>query len=295
VPKYDAFGREFCEDTLAGLAGESESGGATAAPAGDWTEAQLAAAAEAPAPELPVTPQPAPAPPPPQQFSMPQPTQVPSFDLPAPGAPVVHVRRRSGLGCFVGLVIMLAVVAAPIALVVFSAGDAIDEITDAIDSVPDITVPEPPAEPEQPAKPPVGVSGRSMVAPGNLRKALRRLDRARLGRVTLLRLSPDRVDAQLVKGGRQRSAQVDFEGDLVRGPASPGGTGLSAIALEAIDVRAPARLVRGSAARYKVRERGIDYLVLMPDPIEGHRWTAYFKNRVYVQGDRSGRVVRRIN
>src|SRR5215218_7586423 len=209
VPKYDAFGREFGEDTLAGLAGESESGGATAAPAGDWTEAQLAAAAEAPAPELPVTPQPAPAPPPPQQFSMPQPTQVPSFDLPAPGAPVVHVRRRSGLGCFVGLVIMLAVVAAPIALVVFSAGDAIDEITDAIDSVPDITVPEPPAEPEQPAKPPVGVSGRSMVAPGNLRKALRRLDRARLGRVTLLRLSPDRVDAQLVKGGRQRSAQVD--------------------------------------------------------------------------------------
>ena len=50
--------------------------------------------------------------------------------------------------------------------------------------------------------------------------------------------------------------------------------------------------MRGSAARYGVREKGINYLVLSAVPGEGHHWVAYFKNGVYVRGrpQRQGRA-----
>jgi hypothetical protein len=116
-----------------------------------------------------------------------------------------------------------------------------------------------------------------------------------MGGATLIRLAPERLDAQLVRRARRRSVQVDFQGAVTRGAATGDGAGLTTVALSAIDPGAPARLVRGSAARYKVRTRGINYLVMTPWPGEGHRWIAYFKNGVYVQGDRRGRVVRRIS
>ncbi len=66
--------------------------------------------------------------------------------------------------------------------------------------------------------------------------------------------------------------------------------------LRDIDVRAPTRLVRRSAARFKVRPEGIGYLIASPDftSPRAHHWVAYFKNGVYVQGDATGKVERRI-
>jgi len=218
------------------------------------------------------------------------------FDVAAAGAPVVRVRRRSGVGCLVGLVVLLALVAGPIfALVGFvgSAEDTFDEITGVFDSAPDAER-DVPAAPGQ-AKPPSGLTGASLVSRAGFGKALARLQKAHMGRIGFIRLAPERLDAQLVKGSRQRSAQLDFEGELTRGPTAPGGAGLGSVAFSAIDRSAPARLVRSSAAQFRVREKGIDYLVLMPDPGEGHRWIAYFKNGIYVQGGRNGRVVRRIS
>lgn len=291
MPEYDAFGREIGEDTLAGLGGQSSAPEARAKPAESWTEAQIAEAGAFGATAVPDEPA---APPQPQR--PPGPTSMPSFDVPAPGAPVVRVRRRGGVGCLVGLVILIALVAGPIvALVSFvdDAGDTIDEITGAIDSAPDG---EPaPVAPEPPARPPTGLRGASLVSQSNFGKALARLENAGLGRVTFIRLAPERLDAQLVKGSRQRSAQVTFDGKLTRGPTTAGGAGLDTVAVSAIDRSAPARLVRASAARYSVREQGINYLVLSSFPGEGHRWVAYFKGGTYVQGDRSGRIVRRIN
>ena len=229
----------------------------------------------------------------------PQPQRpTPSFELPAAGARVVHVRRRGGMGCLVGLVILLVVVAAPIFAIVSFVGsvdETFDDITDVFEAAPDLDVPPSPEEPAAPAQPPTGLRGASMVAPANFGKALRRIDEAGIGKVTFIRLSPDRVDAQLVKGSQQRSAQVDFEGEFRRGPAAPGGSTLSTIAFSAIDRSAPARLVRGSAARFDLRTKGINYLVLSPWPGAGPRWVAYFKNGVYVEGDRNGKVVRKIS
>jgi hypothetical protein len=279
VAKYDAFGREIGEDTLAGLGG-SDSAPAREAADDGWTDAQLADAA-AVAPE---SVEPAP-------FVAPTEPAPAMFQVPAPVAPVVRVRRRRGLGCLVGLIVLAVIAAGPIIAVV----GIVDSVEDTFDSTRDAIEGLPGAVPEinMPAEPPTGIAGRSMVARPNFGRALARFDG--MGRVTLIRLSPDRVDAQLVKGRRQRSAQVDFEGELTRGPATPGGAALSTIALSEIDRAAPARLVRASAARYRVRPRGINYLVLMTWPGEGHRWVAYFKNGIYVQGDREGRVVRRIS
>jgi hypothetical protein len=276
VPKYDAFGREIGADTLAGLGGGGDAG----------TEA-TAIPSDAPPAPAPAQPQPQPQPDP-----RPDPKPAPSFEIPARGTVIVRRRRGSGLGCLVSLIVLGAIVAVPIvALVSFvdDAGNTIDEITGRTDTGPD---PEP-AEPAEPVKPPSGLRGASMVAPANFGKALKRL--GGLGGATLIRLSPDRVDAQLVKGSRQRSAQVDFAGKLVRGPATAGGSNLGKVALSGIDRSAPARLVRGSAARYSVREQGINYLVLSLWPGEGQRWVAYFKNGVYVQGDRNGKVLRKIS
>jgi hypothetical protein len=185
------------------------------------------------------------------------------------------------------------IAAAPIIAVVSLVGgarEAIDEVTDAIDSVPDDVVPD---IPDAPPPAPTGIRGESLVARGNFAGALDRM--GGMGGATLIRLAPERIDAQLVRGSRQRSAQVTFAGEVTRGPATGGGAGVATIPLAAIDRGAPARLVRGAAARYRVRPAGINYLVMMPWPGEGHRWIAYFKNGVYVQGDSRGRVVRRIS
>jgi hypothetical protein len=249
VPNYDAFGREIGEDTLAGLGGA-------------------------------VTPEPPTAEPRPPQPQPPAPT------FSAERAAVPRRRRGAGVGCLVGLVILAAIVVAPIlAMVGFigDAGDTIEEITDTIDGI----------DPDVARAPPVGVSGASMVSRTNFAKALARMQAARLGRVDSIRLSPDRVAAQLVKGSRIRDARIDFEGAFERGDLRPGVTS-STVALSAIDAGAPVRLVRGSR-RYGVRPRGIDYLVLTPSAGGNMRWVAYFKRGVYVEGDAHGRVTRRIS
>jgi hypothetical protein len=282
VPKYDAFGREIGEDTLAGLGGSEYAPGRES---DGWTDAQLAEAAAVPQPA--VEPEPPRAEPPHGGQILQSSSAARLQDLTP-----VRVRRRGGAGCLVALVVFAVIAAAPIIAVVGLVGgarDAIDEVTDAIDSVPDDVVPDI-AGPE-PA--PTGIRGDSLVAGANFADALGRI--GGMGGATMIRLAPERLDAQLVRGSRQRSAQVTFEGEVTRGPATGGGSALGTIPLSAIDTGAPARLVRGSAARYRVRPQGINYLVLMPWPGEGHRWIAYFKNGVYVQGDRNGRVVRRIS
>ena len=194
---------------------------------------------------------------------------------PAPVRRVVRVRRRGGFGCLVGLIILLAIAAVPIIAVVSlvgSAGDTFDEITDVLDSAPERSPRSPRRrEPPAPAKPPSGLARRVDGRAGELRQGAEAAGEGGPGRVTYIRLSPDRVDAQLVKGSRQRSASGELRG---RADPRPGDRAarrrLGTVAFSEIDRSAPARLVRGSAARYGVREKGINYLVLSADPGEGH-------------------------
>ena len=97
-----------------------------------------------------------------------------------------------------------------------------------------------------------------------------------------------------VKGSRLRTAQINYKGDFTRGPDTPGGAGARPVAFSDIDAAAPARLVLASK-RYGVRPKQINYLVLSNLPGIGLRWVAYFKNGVYVAGDRHGRGPQKIS
>jgi hypothetical protein len=304
VPEYDAFGREIGENTLAGLGGGDEYAPARKPPRDGWSDEQLAEAAavepdaEATAAE-PLSDGWSGAAAPSGDAAAEAPAAQPAFEAPEhePTAPAfgqpaatVRVRKRTGAGCLAGLIVLVVIAAVPIFAVVGivgSASDAIDEVTDAFESLPD----GPPVIPEV-SPPPAGVQGASLVARANLAPALERL--APMGRAATMRLAPERIDALLVKGSQQRLVQLTNDGALTRGPAAERSGGLPPIALAAIDPAAPARLVRRSAARFDVRPADINYLVLSAAP-GGHRWVAYFKNGVYVEGDRRGRVIRRIS
>jgi hypothetical protein len=263
VPEYDAFGREIGEDTLAGLGGTD----ATVRPT--------------PAPTAEPTPEPA----------------VGGSETPPPEAPMqrITVRRSRGLGCIVGLLILVAVIAGP-AIAIFSlvdeAGDAFDDVTGAIDSLP-----EAPDVPEAPAPAPVGIEGQSMIAKRNLAGTLAQLRADGVKSVVRLTVRPNRIETEAIKGRRERDVQFTFDGAVHRGDASRVNPALGSIPLADVDAAAAARLVRNSAKRFRVRERGINYLVASSDTFTGtgHRWVAYFKNQIYVEGDERGRVIRRID
>jgi hypothetical protein len=263
VPEYDAFGREIGENTLSGLGGD--------------------------APAAPPRAEPERPPEPPQvTFSVPQ-------GAPVTVVPGVRKRRGGGLGCLVGLVILGAVVAGPIFAVVGivgSASDAIDGVTDALDpetlNLPDAPVPDPPA-------PPTGVTGRSMIAKGNVADALRQLEQAGFTKVADVTIWPERFDAETVKGGKARHFVIHAEGGATPGDPSPANPARGTFAIAALDPGAPTRLVRNSVKRYRVREQGINYVIAGRGFDGGQVWRAYFKNGVYVEGDAKGRVIRRFD
>jgi hypothetical protein len=280
VPEYDAFGREIGENTLAGLGGD-----ATAPPqprprpapaaADGWSERTI------PRPEPDRAPEPARV-----TFSVPE-------GAPVTVLPGVRRRRAGGLGCLVGLVVLGAVVAGPVIAIVGlvgSASDVIDDVTEAIDPE---TLDLPGAPDPPPA--PTGVTGRSMIAKANLASALRQLERDGFAKVIDISVWPNRFDAETVKGGKARDVVIHAEGGVTRGDASPANTARGTVPIAALDPAAPTHLVRASAKRFGVRAKGIDYVIASRGFDGGHRWVAYFKNGVYVEGDDRGRVIRRID
>jgi hypothetical protein len=274
VPEYDAFGREIGENTLAGLGGDS-----TVRPAAR-AEPEVAPpppepqAARAPAPEAPEAPQ--------ATFSVPE-------GAPVTAMPGARKRRAGGLGCLVALVIAAAVIAGPVIAIVSFVDDATDAITDVTDAI------DPDTLPEALLPPPVGITGDSMIAEDNFAPALKQVRDAGFTRATGIDLRPDRLTVTAVKGGRQRDVQVSDAGGLERGEPATANTAFGTFALSAVDPAAPARLVRGAAKRYRVKPKGINYVLAGPESGGGHHWRAYFKNGVYVEGDAAGRVIRRFD
>jgi hypothetical protein len=159
VPKYDAFGREIGENTLAGLGGESNAAAAPRAepaPADGWSE--RAAPAEPPTQARPERPQ----------------VKL-SGGAPVTALPGARPRRSKGLGCLISLLVFVGVIVVgpiiAITTLVDDAQDAIEDVTGTID--PDaLDLPEPPNMPES-GPPPSGITGRSLIATRNFRNVLR--------------------------------------------------------------------------------------------------------------------------
>jgi hypothetical protein len=131
-----------------------------------------------------------------------------------------------------------------------------------------------------------------MLRASTLRKALAAARRDPGGRLTLLRVAPERADLQLAaKGGGLTLVQLRADGgrSVVTSPGTPNKT----IGFARVDANAPSRLVRQAAHRLGRSTKSIDYVVLI-NVLGGPRWSAYFKGGAAFLGDAHGHVTRRI-
>ncbi len=204
-----------------------------------------------------------------------------------------------GLGCLIGLVVLVAVVVGPIIAIVSFVSDTADTVQgvrDSIESAQDeFTTADPPPDEAQP--PPTGITGRSMIAPATLAKAIDELQRqdGKLGQLTLW---PERVNADLVtKRDTYRNASLWYDGRLELGDPIDVGIARDVIGWDRIDPQVPQRMVVRSAERFGLRPGRIDYVIGQVDVFDDEplRWVAYFKGGAIVQGDENGRPERRIS
>jgi hypothetical protein len=322
VPKYDAFGREIGEDTLQGLGGSP-----TPAPAdSSWQQrtereeatwqaaenvevARQAAASDAKDAQAERTEDARQ-----DAAGASRYTSQPATDTQrralasqlgsalsqaaaarsSGGTPGITVRKRSaGRGCLVALIVLLAIggslVAGVIGLVssvdVHTGGSSSDSTTTG-------TVPAP--KDEAPKAAPKGLAGASLVRRANLAAALKTLRTSGGGRITNLRVAPERIDATLLtSAGRLRNVQIKPGGKLERF-GSDSGAGFDqtpTLPFAAVNPAAPQRLARAGAERIRVAVSTLQYTV--PVRVSGSvMWAAYFLRGRYVIGDASGRFQR---
>lgn len=215
---------------------------------------------------------------------------TPGAPRPEPAGPAEPSPRRGGTAAAV--LIVAVIVAGVVALVVIGLGGKDDPATTASGAA---ITPQAPATTQQGtggyATPPRPAS---LLRAGALSAALQRLHGR--GRLRVLRVAPDRVDAQLVtNAGALRDVQVTNRGALRDfGAAGSGVAGLPTIPFAQVDTRAPARMVRAAAARSGRGASRVDYLVLLMLPT-GQSWNLYFKpDGLHFAGDLHGSdIVRR--
>jgi hypothetical protein len=135
---------------------------------------------------------------------------------------------------------------------------------------------------------------RSLIDPTAVAGALRKLRGH--GRLRLLRVASDRIDAQLITGaGALRNMQVTADGavrDL--GAAGSGLGGLPTIPFSQVDPAAPERIVRTAARRAGRKPSRVDYLVWLMLS-NGQSWNVYFKpDGLHFSADRHGTGLRRL-
>jgi hypothetical protein len=207
-----------------------------------------------------------------------------------PTRPTVTVQRRgSARGCLIAVVVLLAVLGGVTAAIV-GLVNSVDVKTGGSSGGTKI-IPE--AIKPKPA--PKGLGARSLVRQDNFAAALTQIRTKGGGRLTNLRVAPDRIDATLLtRAGRLRSVQVKPGGKLERfgSDSGPGFDQTSTIPFARINPAAPQRLARAGAERIGVPVRTLQYLV--PTNFNGSiMWAAYFTRGRYALGDASGRFQRK--
>jgi hypothetical protein len=183
--------------------------------------------------------------------------------------------RRRRRGGFAAILVIGAIVAG----IGLAANSVVEEGQDLIDRIqPEIVEPEPA---------PTGLQAESLIRRDNFANALQQLQDADLGRPTMLRIAPERIDATLLKGDQLNVVQITPDGELRRFGSSPGNG--PAIAFKAIDPAAPEKLVRRGATR-NAPASSINYVLVTPS--DQLAVNAYYKGGRIVIGDRNGRPVR---
>ena len=258
MSERDAFGRRRDEDTLAGMGWRG--------PAFVATLEGSTASAPAPAPALPETAeQPVAAP---TRVSAPRAAPA----TPTPARPARRRRPRRGPRVMSRL-LFLAIVAAAVLIGVRSGTGVFDGVQDALRGQADAitrTVP---------------VEGGSLLRADALKSALVGLP---AGDVVYLRVSRDRIDAQVVVGDRLHNVRVTAAGRVFDIPTPDGARG----DVLRVNSRAPARIARTAARRAGRKPSSVSYLMLLD--LGGRSvWQLVFDDGLRFAADASGRNVRR--
>jgi hypothetical protein len=254
----DAFGREKGEDSLAGMGWSSSAGSPAAAPT--------------PTPAQPVM----------SGGDLPPNGPAPAW-TPGPRQSYVRRRRRSAFGVIVPLfVIGFVALAVGGSIFAFNAGsNAVDSITSTIESATSGTTTTTTSTGRKEA------SGTSLMDRKALRAALAQLPK---GDIELLRLAPDRLDANVIVGGKMHVVQVSAGGD-VRDITTP-STGRDAPVK--VNTAAPMRIARTAAKRAGRRPSDIDYLVLI-HLLGKDEWQLYFKgDALHYAASANGKKVHKV-
>jgi hypothetical protein len=242
----DAFGREKGEDTL------SEMGWRAATPAA-WQPPPVAPGDPLAAAAPPGWPDPAPV-----TTTPPVPAPAPTFARRAP--------RRRGPS-LARLLIPLAVLGVGF----IGVGAAVNAGRDAINGI------------KLPTRvTPTGLAPGSLFRPAALRAAMAKLPP---GRLVSLRVAPEQIQAQTVRGSTRHTATVGFDGDVTdtTTPAGPSQPTLEP------DTAAPARMVRTAARRAGRTAAAVDYLVSLD-----RTWQLFFKDGTHYSANAAGRKVKKV-
>jgi hypothetical protein len=203
--------------------------------------------------------------------SVPTPSDTPSS--PAPRAP--STGPGNAARTLSSLVVALLIVAGITVAVIVGIGGKDDSSSGprSLGSSLELPTASAPQTAPPPAKP---AAHHSLIGRSALAGALRRLHGR--GRLRLLRVAPDRINAQLVtRAGSLRNVEVTDDGalhDFGLGGSAAGG--LPTIPFAQVDVAAPGRIVRAAARRAGRKPSRVDYLVLLKLPT-GLSWNVYFK------------------
>ncbi len=293
VAKYDAFGRKVGEDTLAGIGGTPQRGSSEpVARQAQPTPGAAPASASAPDParqaltarlEGALS----------QVAAAQAATQQATTHSAAQRAiPLGRTRKRSS-GCLMALVV-------PIVIAAITLGGGIALVNNSHMHAGHVTIGRVPQQSAPPTgaksqRVPRGLERGSLVRAASFSAALKKLQQASIGRLTDLRLAPERIDATLLTpGGRLQSVQLSPGGALEKfgGPSGPGFDSNPTIPFARLNPAAPERLARRGAEELRDRTSQLQYLV--PTFTSGQlTWAAYFPHSRYVLGDSAGRFQRR--
>jgi len=200
------------------------------------------------------------------------------------------------------LIVVVVVLNGLIGVLVREGGERADRFVREFEP-PDVQAPAVPGSEErgspggrQPALPARGLSVNSLLRPAAFGKAITRLRTGGYGRLTNLRVAPDRIDASLLtRDGRLRQVQI-VPGGAVRviGTSGAGFAGARTMTLKGIFAGAPNRLTRSAAGRLEQPASRVNYLVL--SEFGGARtWNVYFKGGQIFSADPRGRITRRVS
>lgn len=145
-------------------------------------------------------------------------------------------------------------------------------------------------------KVPAQVAGRELFTAAGLKDAIRVMERELPGKLTVLSIRRDRINATVIAGGEQHF--VNFQADA-QAPEVLSSTSAAAapdtFTYGELDLSAPARLIKASNARVNRSSADVDYVTAssFSGPV---MWGVYYRGgKPITQGDARGRYLRRIS